>query len=171
MKHSFCIAALLAIVPVFAVHAQTPPPPSVTDSNTVNTSTSATLASSTKTEIITSGDLPEADASKLADGVLVVSQIKELLTGKQLTGWAQFQGNSNFDTYRFYSDGTAQFTTKGAFNTQRFKGTGRWVARKSGGYEQICWDIKGTWENRSCSSVMVTSGKVTIGGFFKQSDK
>lgn len=150
---------------ISSILAQQSPPPTLTDS------TSSIATATTKTDIVTTGDLPEVDASKLPDGVLTVAQIKELLTGKQVTGWAQFQGNSNFDTYRFYADGSATFSTKGAFNTKRFQGAGRWVARKSGAYEAMCWDIKGTWENRSCSSVSISSGKVFIGGFFKQSDK
>lgn len=112
-------------------------------------------------------ELPEIDASKYKNGPLNLAEIRELFTGKKLTGTAFFQGNVNNDTYVFNSVGTAKNRTmRGTF--EAFAGEGTWTPRNFRNVDSMCWDIRGTWQNYSCFPVEVKDGKIKFDTWFIQ---
>ena len=126
-----------------------------------------TAVNVTTTVTTVAQDSQEVDVSKLPDGSLNLEQIKELFTGKKLTGVATFSGNKNSDVYTFGGDKTMKAKTMRG-NIEWFSGEGRWLPRNISGTESMCWDVKGTWQSFSCFQVYVDGGKIKLGTWFVQ---
>ena len=156
---TFLAAATLIVVVIpnkaFAQATETVVAPAET---TVNVTTTVTTSAQ---------ELQEINVSKLPDGSLNLEQIKDLFTGKKLTGVATFNGNRNNDVYTFGGDKIMKARTMRG-NIEWFSGEGRWLPRNWQNVDNVCWDVKGTWESRSCSPVFIEKGKIKLGTWFIQ---
>jgi hypothetical protein len=113
-------------------------------------------------------EIPQGFEPVGPDNLLSVEQIKEIFNGRRFYGKIIFNGRTSEENYEFFSDGSAKmWGNKTIFGGHMNEGKGTWVIRKWRDKPSLCWDIKGTWENRSCSAVALKDGVIYLSTWAK----